>query len=168
MADDHVIDIRRFLGGAPEGPEEGAFAVWGGGGERSRFALPLWRAIYLAGGEWGGIISLSRHESRDVTRPLFVLDLKRDPARIFDSAGSLSLLRGEEAPALALTGDRELSVLLGADGGTQWFLQIRGGSLTAAPDGRSRETLLFLAGECAGLLFFRELATLLPFSSSTP
>jgi hypothetical protein len=168
MADDQVIDIRRFLGGAPERPDEGAFAVWGGGGERARFALPLWRAIYLVGGEWGGIISLSNPEAENVARPLFILDLKRDPARIFNSTESLRLLRSEEAPALASTGGQELSVLLGADGDRQWFLQVRGGSLEAAPDGRVRETLLFLAGECAGLLFFRELATLLPFSSSTP
>ncbi len=64
MADDHVIDIRRFLGELPKKQDGAAFAVWGNGGERSRFALPLWRAIYLLGGNWGGIVSLSKPRRR--------------------------------------------------------------------------------------------------------
>ncbi|MFH1765609.1 MAG: hypothetical protein ABIF09_15580 [Gemmatimonadota bacterium] len=168
MADDHVIDIRRFLGEVPEAQDGGAFAVWGSGGERSRFALPLWRAIYLVGGNWGGIVSLSKLETEDTAHPLFILDLREDPARIFISTQSLSLLRGEQAPALGFAGEQELAVLLGEDEDRQWFLQVRGGASGSSPGGRVRETLLFLAGECAGLLFFRELATPLPSSASTP
>jgi len=75
MADDHVIDTRRYLDESRERRDEGAFAVWGGGGERSRFALPLWRAIYLVGGNWGGIVSLPKLETEDVAHPLFIREL---------------------------------------------------------------------------------------------
>ncbi|MCJ7627932.1 MAG: hypothetical protein MUO50_06035 [Longimicrobiales bacterium] len=168
MADDHVIDIRRFLGEIPNQQDEAAFAVWGNGGERSRFALPLWRAIYLLGGNWGGIVSLSKLEPEDAAHPLYILDLKEDPARTFISTNSLGLLQGDQAPALVFTDEREVAVLLGEDEDRQWFLQVRGGASGGVPEGRARETLLFLAGECAGLLFFRELATPLPSSASTP
>jgi len=168
MADDHIIDIRRYLGQSPGKQDEGAFAVWGGGEERSRFALPLWRAIYLAGGDWGGIVSLSKEDDADGTRPLFILDLKQDPARIYSPTGSLHHLRGEDAPALAFSDDQELAVLLGEDDDRRWFLQILGVASRTTLEGKGRENLLFLAGECAGLLFFHELATPLPSSASTP
>ena len=168
MADDHVIDIRRFLGGSPERLDEGAFAVWGGEGGRSRLALPLWRSIFLVGGDWGGIVSLSKLESEDVAHPLFILDLKQDPARTFSPTKPLRLLQGEEGPALVFTEEKELAVLLGEDEERWWFLQVRGGTMVGPADGKARETLLFLAGECAGLLFFRELATLLPSTVLTP
>jgi hypothetical protein len=168
MADDHVIDIRRYLGQSPSREDEGAFAVWGGGGDRSSFALPLWRAIYLVGGDWGGIVSLSKFETENVAHPLFILDLKQDPARTVSPTESLRLLQDEEVPALAFTREQELAVLLGEDDERRWFLQILGGPSGTAPEGKARETLLFLAGECAGLLFFRELATPFPSSASTP
>ena len=59
MTDDGVVDIRGYLKSSPEGAGSGAFAVWGGDGERSRFALPVWRAIYLAGGDWGCLLYTS-------------------------------------------------------------------------------------------------------------
>jgi len=119
MADDHVIDIRRYLDQSQGRKDEGAFAVWGGGGDRSSFALPL-------------------------------------------------CLKGEEVPSLVFTKKQELAVLLGEDDERRWFLQLLGGSSGTALEGKARETLLFLAGECAGLLFFRELATPFPSSASTP
>ena len=172
MSDDHVIDIRRYLEQSPESREPGAFAVWGGGGERSRFALPLWRAIYLAGGNWGGIVSLpkSRDEpSNDLLAdPLLVLDLQQDPARTESPEGPLQNLRNQKAPALTFHEKGGLAVSLGEDEERWWFLQVQGQALSGEPQGKDRETLLFLAGECAGLLFFRELSTLPPSSSSAP
>ena len=168
MADGHVIDIRRYLGQLPDKQTESVFAVWGGGGDRSRFALPVWRAIYLVGGNWGGIVSQSRLNPEEVTSPLFVLDLKEDPARTSCPAEPRDLLAGEEAPAVVFTEGQELAVLLGEDEERRWFLQVSGGSPGSGPEGKARETLLFLAGECTGLLFFRELATPLPSSASTP
>ena len=126
MADDHVIDIRRYLGQSPAGKDEGAFAVWGGGGERARFALPLWRAIYLVGGDWGGIVSLSKLETEKVAQPLFILDLKQDPARTVIPTESLRLLQNEEAPASVFTMEQELEVLLVESDEGQLFVQILG------------------------------------------
>ena len=62
----------------------------------------------------------------------------------------------------------DLTVLLGEYQDRRWFFQVLGRSTGEAVQGRDRETLLFLAGECAGLLFIRELATPLPSSSSAP
>jgi len=168
MVDDHVIDIRRYLGESPERQEQGAFAVWGGGDERSRFALPLWRAIYLVGGNWGGIVSLSKLETEEAPHPLFILDLKQDPARTVSSPDALRLLQGASVPTLVFTKEQEVGVLLGEDEERQWFLQVRGGNPEVTGEGKVRETLLFLAGECAGLLFIRELSTPRPSSASTP
>ena len=167
MAEDHVIDIRRYLGQSPGKQDDGAFSVWGGGDERSRFALPLWRAIYLVGGNWGGIVSLSKVEEEEA-QPLFILDLRQDPARTYCPPASLHLLRGEHVPALTSTADQELTVLLGEDDERWWFLQVLGRTSTALPEGKTKENLLFLAGECAGLLFFRELSTPFPSAVSTP
>jgi hypothetical protein len=168
MTDDHVIDIRRYLDQSIKRPDLGAFAVWGGGGERSRFALPVWRTIGLVGGDWGGIVSVSKCDPQAGPRPFFILDLKQDPARTVVPDGAFRLLVGEEVPALSFTPKEGLVVMLGENAEWCWFLHLRGVTKATAPEGKSRETLLFLAGECAGLLFFRELATPLPSSSSTP
>jgi len=167
--DDRVIDIRRYLEDPPEEREEaGAFSVFGGGGERSRMALPVWRAIYLAGGDWGGILSRPRESPEAGLDPLFVLDLKEEPARVRVSPDSTQGLSGGEIPAMAATEEGGVAVLLGLTEERVWFLVVQGEGSRVLPEGQPRETLLFLAGECAGLLFFRELATLSPSSSSVP
>lgn len=168
MAKDRVIDIRRYLEEVSGRQEPGAFAVWGAADRRPRFALPLWRAIFLMGGDWGGIVSLPKSQREDSPDPLFVLDLKQDPARTASSPEVLHLLAGKEAPALAVTDRGELGVFLGEDESRLWFLQVAGASPGRVPEGPERETLLFLAGECAGLIFFRSLATLPPSSASAP
>ena len=49
---DEIIDLTRYLKREPESDlPRGAMALWGADGERSRFALPLWRIIYLAQAE---------------------------------------------------------------------------------------------------------------------
>ncbi len=55
---DEIIDLTQYLNREPaeQKPSRGAFALWGADGERSRFALPLWRTIYLAQGERGSIV----------------------------------------------------------------------------------------------------------------
>ena len=52
----------------------------------------------------------------------------------------------------------EILVFLGKEEGKKWFLEISGGEGRALSQGKKREELLFLAGECAGLLFFRGFA----------
>jgi hypothetical protein len=157
VTDDRIIDIRKFLGESLEQVGPGAFSVWGGGEERSRFALPVWRAVFLVGGDWGGIISTPKMRSDASFEPFFVLDLKEEPARTAVSPELLQGLLTEDAPAVALTDRGDLAILLGEDEDRMWFLQVRGGASGKAPGGADRETLLFLAGECAGLLFFRDL-----------
>ncbi|MBT8398248.1 MAG: hypothetical protein HKO65_19450 [Gemmatimonadetes bacterium] len=168
MTDDHVIDIRGYLGGSDPNLDLRAFAVWGGTGHRTRLALPVWRALHLVGGDWGGIVSTPSDHLAPGMDVLFALDLRHDPARRQGAVEALGELAGEDVPFLAFGEDGELSVLLGEHEGRRWFLQVLGGDPEVAIQGRDRETLLFLAGECAGLLFIRELATPLPSPSSTP
>lgn len=155
---DRIIDIREYLDGDFEDPApESAFALWGADGERSRFALPLWRIIYLATGDRGVIGSAAVGSTR--LRPLVVLDLRTEPARTDVSELELPNCGGDPAPALF---DRvsDVVVHLGTSGGRVWFVTVDGGPGRSAPlDARTREDILFLCGECAGLLFLRDLAT---------
>ena len=154
--DEKVIDINRYLGGFPEGRTGMTFSVWGGEGLRARFALPVWRAITLLQGERGGIVLLPPGE--DDPQPFFILDLVGEPARIDCSPEPLGTLMDREAPAISFDPEGEVAVFLGATEKGSWYLQVWGGSPQRPLDGRDRETLLFLAGECAGLLFYRELS----------
>lgn len=168
MTDDRVIDIREYLAESTEPRGPGAFSVFGGGGERSRFAMPVWRTIYLVGGDWGGIVALPKDEDDPKARPFFALDLRLDPARTEIPTRSLKLLLGKAVPASATTRQGGFAISLGEDEKFNWFLQVLGGSTAEPRDRGDREALLFLAGECSGLLFFRRLATPLPSTSSAP
>lgn len=157
MSDD-IIDLGEYLR-RREGDQEPAstFALWGADGERSRFALPLWRTIYLAGGERGGIV-WQVDPSVD-PRPFVVLDLAHDPARTEFPRESVEGLFEAEPPALHETGQGSVAIYLGELSGKRWFLVVLGASdrmkgLSAG----DREDVLFLSGECAGLLFLRDFA----------
>jgi len=164
---DGIIDIERYLDGGFDDRGMRVFAVWGGEGEQSRFALPVWRAICLTGGDWGGIVSLPKEGARDAS-PLFVLDVGQDPARTGRPVVVLGLLKDQAIASLAHTSEGDLAVLLGEDSKRRWFLQVAGGVPEGALEDRERGVLLFLAGECSGLLFFRELATPPPSAASAP
>lgn len=161
---DGIIDIRKYLDA--EEDDESAFSLWGGDGERSRFALPLWRIIYLAGGDRGGI--LSGPEGRSAAGlgsrtldPLVVLDLRSEPARtdFSELAAAASVI--ESSPRLVDLDEDGLLVALGESVGRSWFVAVDGRSGQTEPLARSvKEDILFLSGECAGLLFFRDLAHL--------
>jgi hypothetical protein len=158
---DSVIDLNEYLRrrAADGDPQPAAtFALWGADGERSRFALPLWRSIFLAGAERGGI--LWTDSDRMVLHPLVVLDLARDPARTDFRPWMLDVLRGEDAPEVVEQGlDPHMAIFLGEREGRWWFLVVDGGPGKEGPlPARDREDILFLAGECAGLLFLRDFA----------
>lgn len=162
LVDDDVIDLTQYLkrDKDPVSREEnqGFFSVWGGEGERSRFALPLWRSVYLAAGKRAGLL-WSRPASCEIGTPLFVLDLGAEPARIdFPPIWLPDGVAEDHAPSLLET-DERVTIFLGSQSDKLWFLVIdeREGVLGEF-DGKTREDLLFLAGECAGLLFHRELA----------
>ena len=153
MTDD-VIRLTDYLGdhGAPT-----AFSVVGGEGERSRFALPVWRAVYLLDGERGAIAWASPSD-RD-PRAYFVLDLKAEPARTDFAGGWMAELRGRDAPSVEV-GETSVAVLLARDEHRSWYLVVEGRDSEASEPGReAREDLLFLAGECAGLLLHRSMGS---------
>jgi hypothetical protein len=157
---DGIIDIRQYLDGDHDDDERGAFSLWGADGERSRFALPLWRVIYLAGGERGAIASAPSGSDPDL-EPFLVLDLRSEPARL--DMSSIHVMGGEEdrSPMLHDLGPNGLIVLLGESVGRRWYLVVDGRPQAVEPlDSTTKEDILFLAGECAGLLFFRDLAVL--------
>lgn len=159
--DDGIIDFTQYLERRrdAEGPRPGgAFALWGADGERSRFALPVWRVVYLAGGQRGGI--LRREEGAGAPgalEPFVVLDLHRDPADLDFSPSLVDGLGAARAPALTEGEEGGLAILLGEDETSRWYLVVESDEPVGLA-AREREDILFLAGECAGLLFLRNLA----------
>ena len=158
---DGIIDIRQYLDRDNDDDEaRGAFSLWGADGERSRFALPLWRVIYLAGGERGAIAS-APNGTNPALEPLIVLDLRTEPARL--DLSSIHVMGGEDdrSPMLHDLGPDGLIVLLGESVGRRWYLVVDGRPSDVEPlESATKEDILFLSGECAGLLFFRDLAAL--------
>lgn len=151
--DENIIDLRSFLEDAP-GRRDGVFALWGGDQNRVRLAVPLWRAIFLLGGDRGAVVSGS--EGGGPPQPFFVLDLGDDPARTEFPEESTGLLNGRTAPGIGTSPEGGVAVLLGIEEGRRWHLVVTGPDLRLELDPRLREELLFLAGECAGLLFLRD------------
>ena len=160
--DDDIIDLTAYLARRPEAaPEEesrGFFSVWGGEGERSRFALPLWRSVYLVSGKRAGLVWVP-HDGQRFARSFFVLDLGAEPARTeFDHFQVPGRAELAEPPMVFEAADRVM-VFLGAHESRDWFVFLDQREPGADPlEAKPREDLLFLAGECAGLLFYRDLA----------
>lgn len=154
-----IIDIAQYLErSADASPAEAKFSLWGGEGERSRFALPLWRIIYLAQAD-RGMILWRDEEGKHTPKPFVVLDLGSDTARLDLDGANLPQCRQGDAPALYDRGEAGVVVSLGVRKGRMWCLLVDGGGeRNEALPARSREDILFLAGECAGLLFLREFA----------
>jgi len=157
---DGIIDLTQYLPrdpGEPD-PQRGAFALWGAEGERSRFALPLWRTIYLAQGE-RGVIAWRVLEDTGPPTPFVILDLGSDPARLEMRGDTLPFAEDGEPPTLHDRGADGLSVFLGVRDDRMWHLIVDGGGQrTGLLRPKTREDILFLAGECAGLLFLRDFA----------
>ena len=158
---DKIIDISRYLdrdAGRSDAPA--TMALWGADGDRSRFALPLWRIVHLAQAERGVIFWRSTVGDRSAN-PFVVIDLAQDPARL--GVDTLALPQCEEGASATLhdLGSGGLVVCLGGRDGRSWCLLADGGAgREAALEARRREDVLFLAGECAGLLFLRDFADL--------
>jgi hypothetical protein len=159
---DDIIDLGEYLRRREETEKapRTAFAVWGGDGERARFALPLWRIVYLAGGARGGLVWARATEERPARlNPFVVLDLAEDPARTRFQPQAVHGLEVGTAPTMrALAADGSLAIHLGEHEGRRWFLVVDETSKDSSLDGRVRDDILFLSGECAGLLFFRGFA----------
>lgn len=154
--DDRIIDLTSYAGGGERGG--GSFALWGAEGERSRFALPVWRSIFILGGDRGALVWTQGGDEEGSARPFFVLDLGREPARTTFDDLPTGELADRDAPAFAVVAGVGL-VLLGREEGRTWWLVVTGPEVeSSAADEGAREDLLFLAGECAGLLTRRGLA----------
>jgi hypothetical protein len=159
---DDIIDLGDYLRRrevAEKAPRT-AFAVWGGEGERNRFALPLWRVVYLAGGSRGGLVWVPvGQDPPSRLRPFVVLDLAEEPARTDFPPSLVHGMDTAQAPVLREMEQDGLAVHLGDQDGRRWYLLVAEvGDGTSTVEGRVRDDLLFLAGECAGLLFFRGFA----------
>jgi hypothetical protein len=156
---DEIIDIASYLDrDSDEDILPGTIALWGVDGERSRFALPLWRVVHLAGAERGVI--LWRYASGDRTPQAFVvIDLASDPPRLELAGRATECCEMCDTATLHDLGPAGLVVYLGSRGGRIWCLLAEGGEGRQVPlDPKRREDILFLAGECAGLLFLRDFA----------
>ena len=125
VEDDHrVIDLSSYLRRKEEASSRArtTCALWGGEGERSRFALPLWRSAYLAGGRRSALLwqPPGAAPGGDPAQPLVVLDLGEDPARASFDPGCLSGLDGVEQPGTVVVSPRGLAVYLGEGEGRYW------------------------------------------------
>jgi hypothetical protein len=156
---DEIIDISRYLErDAPRAPAPATMALWGADGERSRFALPLWRVVHLAEAERGVILWRSTSGDRS-PHPFVVVDLTHDPARLDVTGPGLSYCRQAESATLHDLGPDGLVVYLGSRDERVWCLLAEGGDRRSQQlEPHKREDVLFLAGECAGLLFLRDFA----------
>lgn len=157
--DEGIIDIRKYLID-PLHPGRRAFSIWGGEDERAHLALPIWRSLQLAGAERGGII-WQESGSTGPPAPFFVLDLREEEARTSFPPLPEESSMVSEPPALFHRRGGGILVFLGEEGGRRWFLEVSGVGGSSLK-GKKREDFLFLAGECAGLLFLRRFAATEP------
>ena len=154
---DKIIDLSQFIGRHAGGDAAaGTLALWGADGERSRFALPLWRIVHLAGAD-RGVIFWRRMSGDQTSRPFVVLDVAHDPARL-DVPEAVSACQDHAAAELHDRGRDGLVVCLGTKHDRVWGLFAEGGARRPPLPSREREDILFLAGECAGLLFLWDFA----------
>lgn len=146
-----IIDLTTYLDAA-DSVEDGTFAVFGGGGAGSRFALPLWRSIYLLGGERGAVLAVSGEA--DALEPVFILDLQSDPARQAFPMPEASLLELFRAGTRVHVDRRGwVAVLLGEKEGKIFYAVVTDMKNSGIMDDLEvRQDFLFLAGECAGLV----------------
>jgi hypothetical protein len=162
--DGKVIDLQAYLQRKEEEAEapRSVFSFYGGDGERSRFALPLWRAAYMASGMRAALVSVDREAVGDKRVPevLVVLDLREEPARMEYTNSFMTGLPPDPHQGAQAIGHKEVVVYLGEHHDRKWYLVVDdlGPPEDPAEHERDLRDLLFLAGECAGLLFHRGLA----------
>ena len=155
---DEIIDLSSAIERRADGPAPaGTMALWGADGERSRFALPLWRIVHLAGAD-RGVIFWRPTSGEPTPRPFIVLDVSHDPARR-EVPEAVSACEGHAPPQLLDLGSDGLVVCLGTKDERMWGLLVDGGVERSSLPAEKREDVLFLSGECAGLLFLRDFAT---------
>lgn len=153
MSDDGIIDLAAYLE-ARDGDlddDDAPLALRGMEGERRRFVLPLWRMAYLASASWAGLV---RETGPGRVEAVLVLDTGQDPARALPDAGLPELEEGDRPPSLRVAKGGELVLALGpGPGGKRWMVVLAERPAEAEElDADTREDLLYVAGECAGLV----------------
>ncbi|MBT8405231.1 MAG: hypothetical protein KJP18_15310 [Gemmatimonadetes bacterium] len=142
MRDDTVIHLDDYRRSTASDPRAG-LSLAGAEGGRRHFTLPLWRMASATGADWAGLVRWTGDGPDAVT----VVDLDAGPARSEPAEG---LPRPTDAvpPDIRMVGS-QLTLALGRYGGDSWGVVLGGAAVTL---GSVRDQLLFLAGECAGLL----------------
>jgi hypothetical protein len=164
MSDDRIIDLTVRLRARESDEGTGhPLSLRGTDGERRRYALPLWRMAHVAQARWAALVCEElRHEPTAVV----VIDLAEDPPRAAPEDG-IPRLEPDAAPPAILTcegGGLVLPLGAGSDG-MRWYAVTADRESAELPLAARRDDLLFLAGECAGLL---ELVETGDFSPSRP
>jgi hypothetical protein len=155
---DEILDFQRFADRRSRaGAASGTMALWGAEGERSRFALPLWRVVHLAGAD-RGLIFWRSEAGEGAPETFLALDIGQDPARLDVPEAAVACLDGDPESGLHDLGPEAMVVCLGSKDGRVWALVADGGRTRPPLSSRTREDILFLSGECAGLLFLRDFA----------
>ncbi len=159
MSDDHVIDLSAYLRARDGGEADASpLALEGTDGERRRYVLPLWRMAYLASARWAGLV---RRDPSGEAEAVVILDLRQEPPRPEPPAGMRGPADADVPPTFKELEGGDLAMPLGVGpDGARWFVLV-GDREDGGPVTERRDDLLFLAGECAGLLTLLE-------GSSTP
>lgn len=147
MSDDDVIDLQKYRDQQERADDEGGLSLMGAEGERRHFALPLWRMASVARATWSGLIRA--RPGREPT-PVTVVDTASVDTRRTPPGG----LPGDPLlppPGLIQEPDGTVLVAVGVVKGDSWYVAL-GGRTPGPLEPREREDLLFLAGECAGLV----------------
>lgn len=151
MSDDRIIDLQAYLEGRDDDFDEAPLALWGTEGDRRRFILPLWRMSFIAEAGWAGLV---RENGPDDLEIVVVVDQREEPARPEPGRPLPALVEGDLAPSVRVTEAHELVVALGkGPRGRRWVIVL----LERPPDAEGldaddREDVIYLAGECAGLV----------------
>ncbi len=151
MRDDDVIDLGQYRAAQEAEEESMGLSLIGGEGCYRHFALPLWRMAALAAANWAGLIQT---DSVGSTEAVTVVDLGGFNARPAPPDG-FPPIPDLDPPALIECPDGSLVLPVAHAWDRTWtvVLAIRKPEVLTRPE---REDLLFLAGECSGLLLLLE------------
>lgn len=147
MADDDVIDLDRYRTDLARESDESGLSLLGAEGEHRHFALPLWRMATVAGASWAGLVRARGGSDPQATT---VVDLASYEPRSSPPGG----MPGDphrNPPAITEEPGGALIVSVARPAGDGWYVVLAGREPGKVLGGE-REDLLFLAGECAGLL----------------
>lgn len=155
MSDDRVIDLGAYIRAREREDGPMPLSLAGTEGERRRYVLPLWRMSYLAESRWAGLVKVG--PEGEAERASIVLDQGQDPARWVPEGGLPTIPAGLPAPALEVVGRHGLALPLGVvTDGASWWALLCERTKEGLPTAEVRDDLIFLAGECAGLISLLE------------